>query len=355
VVDSLRSEALGRPSAGTNPLAERERDFAALMEMSREITATLDLDRVLRATVNLASRVLPFDRGAIALYERGACDIRAVAGADGVDAKNPAVQDLAVRASWAAGRGERFYLSDRADPASDAERTFVHIFHHDLERDRAASGLYLPLKDDEGVVGILMFEAEQVDFASPHQRALAEILANQATVALRNAQLYRQIPMADTLGALAARRDALLAIPLRRRLLYGAAALLVLAALTLTRRPVRIAGVDPVLRPLTSADSLALDMGIEQEDITRVRVGDEVRFRMAALPQQTFTGRVVSIGSPTSGTRFPVRASVANEGAQLRPGMTGYARVLTAPMSPLGQLFRKPIRALRLFWWRMTS
>lgn len=355
MVDSLRSEAQGRPSAGLNPLAERERDFAALMEMSREITATLDLDRVLRATVNHASRLLLFDRGAIALYERGACDIRAVAGADGVDAKNPAFKDLALRASWAAGRGERFYLSNRADPASDAERTFVHIFRDDLERDRAASGLYLPLKDEEGVVGILLFEAEHVDFASPHQRELAEILANQATVAVRNAQLYRQIPMADALGALAARRDALLAIPLRRRLLYVAAALLVLAALTLPRSPVRVAGVDPVLRPHASPDSLALEMGIDQEEIARVRVGDEVRVRVSALPQETFLGRVVSVQSPTSGTRFPVRASVANEGAQLRSGMTAYARVLTAPMSPLGKLFRRPIRALRLFWWRMTA
>jgi hypothetical protein len=325
------------------------------MEMSREITATLDLDRVLRATVNHASRLLPFDRGAIALYARGACDIRAVAGADGVDENNPAFKDLALRASWAAGRGERFYLSNRADPASDAERTFVHIFRGDLERDRAASGLYLPLKDEEGVVGILLFEAEDVDFASPHQRELAEILANQATVAVRNAQLYRQIPMADALGALAARKDALLAIPLRRRLLYGAAALLALAALTLPSSPVRVAGVDPALRPSASPDSLTLDMGVDETEISRVRVGDEVRVRVAALPQETFVGHVVSIASPTTGSRFPVRASLANDGARLRPGMTAYARVLTAPMSPLGKLFRRPVRALRLFWWRMTA
>ena len=63
--------------------------LALITEMSREITSTLDLDRVLRSVVNLASRALTFDRGALALYEHGVCDIRAVAGADGVDAKDP--------------------------------------------------------------------------------------------------------------------------------------------------------------------------------------------------------------------------------------------------------------------------
>ena len=96
-----------------------------------------------------------------------------LAGADGVDAKDSALQDLAVRAAWAAGLGESFYLSERTDPGSDAERTFVQIFGEDLERDGAMSGLYLPLKDEEGIVGILLFEAGRADFATPRERALA--------------------------------------------------------------------------------------------------------------------------------------------------------------------------------------
>ena len=64
------------------------------------------------------------------------------------------------------------------------------------------SGLYIPLKDDEGIVGILHFEASSADFATQRQRELAGILANQATVALRNARLYHQVPLADAIGAL---------------------------------------------------------------------------------------------------------------------------------------------------------
>jgi multidrug resistance efflux pump len=459
------------------------RDLAVITEMSREITSTLDLDHVLRMVVNLATRMLEFDCGAVALYEHGTCDIRAVAGADGVDAKSDALQDLAVRAAWAAGTGEPFYLSDREDPASDAERTFVQVFGEDLERDRAESGLYLPLRDEGGIVGILLFEARNTGFASPRQRGMAAILAAQATVAVRNAQLYRQVPLADALTAISAKRQALLALPRRRRMVYALAAVATIAALTLIRWPLRVPGNDPVFRPLLRAearptlsgvvdrvfvregdsvalgaplfhlrddelrarwdaaiasrsaaeraaaiaatsgdaageqlqriraaaahreaellneqllstvvrspatgvvltarpeerigtyadagellaiigrtDSLEVDLGVEQHDVARVRVGNEVRLRVSALPQRTFSGRLVSVGSlpegDESGVWYPARAVFANDEALLRPGMAAYARVLTDRASVLGRITRDPMRALRLFWWRIWS
>jgi multidrug resistance efflux pump/GAF domain-containing protein len=473
-----------RLAASEQSAKDSARDLAVLTDMSREIMSTLDLDRVLRQVVNLATRVLTFDRGAIGLYERGACDIRAVAGAEAIDPKDPRLKDVAVRAAWAAGRGERFYLSDRNDPGSDAERTFVQIFGADLERDDTASGLYLPLKDEEGIVGILLFEAARGEMATPRQRELAEVLANQVTVAIRNAQLYRNVPMADALGALAARKQALLALPRRRKLIYLTSTLFVLAALTLIRWPLRVSGVDPVFRSLHRAeirptiagvvdrilvregtlvrrgspvahlrddelradreaaaaavasadraaaiaaahndaagerlqllradalrrevelldqqiqsatirsptdgvvltarpeervgthadpgelllvvgrtDSLELDLTVEQPDVDRVRVGDEVRLRVDAMPQRTFAGRVVALppvtlGTPDGSPRFPVRAVIANEEGLLRPGMTAYARVLTAPASVAGRVLRSPIRAIRLAWWRIWS
>lgn len=472
-----------RLSASQRAASESARDLALITEMSREITSTLDLDRVLRIVVNLSTRALTFDRGAIALYEHGVCDIRAVAGADGIDAKDPALQDLAVRAAWAAGLGESFYLSERSDPGSDAERLFVQIFGVDLERDGAMSGLYLPLKDEEGIVGILLFEADRPDFATPRQRELLAILANQATVAVRNARLYHQVPLADTIGALSARKEAFLGMPKRRRIMYAASAALVVGALTLIRWPMRISGADPVFRPLVRADvrptvagvidrvfvregtivdrgapvahlrddglraerdaaaasvaaaeraaaiaasrgdaaderlqrlrgdvlrreadlldeqirssvirspvrgavltarpeervgsrvdagdlftvvgrtdSLELEFGVDQRDVTRVHQGDEVRLRVAALPQHTFSGRVVSIASLSTGAStdvsFPVRAVVANPDGLLRPGMAAYARVLTEPASVIWRLGRDPVRAVRLWWWRLWS
>ncbi len=460
---------------------DRTRDLELVMEMSRAIGSTLDLDRVMRAVVNLAMRAIAFDRGAIALYERGKCDIRALAGVEKFDPADPDLQDLAVRGAWAAGVGEAFYLSDRTEAASDAERLFLQIFEGDLEADGVASGLYIPLKDDEGVLGILLFEAERPEFATQRQRELATILANQATVALRNAQLYQQVPLADTLGAIHAKKEAFLALPARRRVTWAVIAAVVIGALTLIRWPLRVDANAPTFRPsvrtdirplvdgvvervfvgegarvargdpiaklrdveqrtardaaLSDAvsadreaaaastrgdaaeerlqrlradalhreanvldeqvraalvrspvtgvvltprpqerlgswvdagsellvvgrtDSLELDFAVDQRDIGRVRVGDELRLRVDAFPQRTFVGRVTaiaSLGADSAGVvRFPVRALVPNDEGLIRPGMVAYARVLTDRSSVLGRATREPWRRIRLLWWRM--
>jgi len=264
------SAAIALRNAQLHTAEKRARDLALLLEISREITATLDVDRVLRSVVNLAARALQFDRGAIALYDKGRCDIRAISGQEQVDPDDPRLQDLAVRAAWAAGRGESFYLSDRSSPTTDAERTYLTIFGPDLENDGVLSGLYLPLTDEEGVVGILLFEAHAANFASETQRELATILANQTTVALRNAQLYAQVPLVDAFSAIAQRKRAFLEIPRRKRWLFALGAGVALAALTLIRWPFRVSGTDPVFRPSDRTDVRSLVPGI----IERVLVGE---------------------------------------------------------------------------------
>jgi multidrug resistance efflux pump len=463
--------------------SQHNEGLALVLEMSREIGSSLDLDRVLRTTVNLATKAVEFDRGAVALYEAGHCDIRALAGVDHVDVKTPEMMDLAARAAWAVGVGEQFYLSDRTEPGSDAERIFVQIFGEDLAAAGVGSGLYIPLRDEEGAVGILLFEAERADFATDEQRELVTILANQTTIAIRNAQLYARVPMAGTLTAFAEKRQQLFAIPRRKRLLVASIALLLLAALTLIQWPFRVAAIRPTFQPMSRVevralipgiveqvlvregtvieqgmplarlrdtearaerdalvagvdaaersaalaasrrdpaqerlqrlraeslrrelaihdeslsllvlrspvtgvvltarpeeqvgrlldagetfallgrtDSLELEFGVNQQEISRVVPGAEVRLRVDAFPQRTFFGRVSGVGMVAAGegrdAAFPVRAVVANEEGALKPGMPAQARVLTEPMSALGRMVRTPVRMLRLFWWRAWS
>src|SRR2546426_1077886 len=139
----------------------------------------------------------------------------------------------------------------------------------DLEADEVASGLYLPLKDEEGPLGVLLFEAKRADFAGPTQRELAEILANQTTVALRNAQLYNQVPLVDALGALAAKKRALMRMPQQRRRLYMAATAATLAAVTLLRWPLRVAGDHPSFRASTYAEARTLVPGTVERVLVR--------------------------------------------------------------------------------------
>ncbi|MBI1967641.1 MAG: GAF domain-containing protein, partial [Gemmatimonadetes bacterium] len=179
------SAAVALRNAQLHAAEKRARDLALLLEISREITATLDLDRVLVSVVNLASRALTFDLGAVGLLDKRGCEIRAIAGRETVDPKADQTLRLAARGTWAAERGESFYLADRQQPASDAARAFVAAFGEDLAADEITSGLYIPLKDEEGRLGVLVFEAKRPEFAGDTQRELAEILANQTTVAVR--------------------------------------------------------------------------------------------------------------------------------------------------------------------------
>jgi multidrug resistance efflux pump/GAF domain-containing protein len=279
LLEGLAAAAAGAlRNAQLHGAERRARDLAVLLEISREITATLDIDRVLQSVVNLSSQALTFDRGAVGLYDRGKCEIRAVAGTEKVDPDDPSLRDLIARAEWAAGRGEPLYLTDSQDPSSDAERLFVTIFGEDLAKDQVRSALYLPLKDDEGVLGVLLYESGTPEFANDTQREVAAILANQTGVALRNAQLYHQVPLADTLGALAAKRQALRALPRRKVLTYAGIAVLVLLGLALIQWPLRVSGSEPLFRPggMTPVRVL-VDGTIERIAVregSRVRRGD---------------------------------------------------------------------------------
>ena len=183
------SAAVALRNAQLHTVEKRARDLALLLEISREITATLDLDRVLQSVVNLASKALTFDRGAVGLYEKGHCEIRAVAGEEKVDPKDSRLQDLIARAEWAAGRGEQLYLSDRSDPGSDAERMFVAVFGADLKLRGSRAACICRSRMKRACWGCSSSSPAAPILPAPVQLEVAAILANQTAVALRNAQL----------------------------------------------------------------------------------------------------------------------------------------------------------------------
>ena len=477
------SAAVALRNAQLHLVGEQAEGLAIILEISREITATLNLDRVLQSVVNLAGKALPFDQAAIGIFDKGACVIRAIAGEETVDQKAERTQRLAAWGEHTASNGEAFYLSDRLSPSTDAEAAFTRMFGPELEAEDLRSGFYLPLQDEQGVLGVLLLESREPDFLSPRKRALAEILANQTTVALRNAELYAQVPMVDALGALAAKKRAILALPRGRLATYAVLSIVGIALLTVFRWPLRVAGEAPTFRAMTFAevrtlipgvvervmvhegmdvaraapiaklrdgplaaeraaaaaaaagadqlataaesrgntadarlqrvraealrqelslldeqlaatviraptggvvlsarpeervgatvaagdaivslgrtDSLELDFGVGQREIGRVAPGEQVRVRVDALPQRTFTGQVTFVGEGTASASgdvfFAVRAVVANPGALLKPGMAAHAKVLTSSASAFQRVFRGPLRWLRLTWWRIWA
>jgi GAF domain-containing protein/multidrug resistance efflux pump len=312
------SAAVALRNAQLHAAEKRARDLATLLEISREITSTLDLDRLLATVVNAAARALPFDQAAVGLWNNERCEIRAIAGEERVDAKSERARRLAAWGEWVIRRGEAFYLTDRDGPASDAELAFVNAFGADLDAEGLKSGLYLPLKDEQGTLGVLLIESKQPDFMSATQRELSEILANQTAVSLRNAELYNQVPLVDALGALAARKRALLAMPRRRRQLYAAAAVLGLAAVTLIRWPLRVDAEGPSFRALGRLEARARVGGIVERVMvtegTSVPSGAPVaKLRDAELRAEREAVLASAVGVERQAATAASRGAVAEE------------------------------------------
>lgn len=70
---------------------------------------------------------------------------------------------------------------------------------------------------------------------------------------------------------------------------------------------------------------------IYEKDLDRVRIGQRVNVRVAAMSDRTFSGRIAVINSVVaSETRVvPVKAEISNSGGALKPGMFAELEVLT--------------------------
>ncbi|MEO8227849.1 MAG: HlyD family efflux transporter periplasmic adaptor subunit, partial [Gemmatimonadota bacterium] len=172
---------------------------------------------------------------------------------------------------------------------------------------------------EEGTVGILLFEASRPEFATPMQREIAAILANQTAVALRNAQLYAQVPLVDTLGALAAKKRAFMELPRRQRQAYAALAVAALAALTLIRWPLRVSGTNPAFRPLALTEVRALVPGVVERVL--IHEGSAVA-RGAPLAQlrdvDMRTARIVAVAAVAAADRAASLAASHGDAAEER-------------------------------------
>ncbi|MGB7441532.1 MAG: efflux RND transporter periplasmic adaptor subunit [Coleofasciculaceae cyanobacterium] len=70
---------------------------------------------------------------------------------------------------------------------------------------------------------------------------------------------------------------------------------------------------------------------IYEKDLPKIRQGQQVRVKIAGIPNRTFTGKITVIGSVVQGERrvIPVQAKLDNPKGELKPGMFANLEVLT--------------------------
>ena len=185
----------------------RLRDLDALLKISRELTSTLDMDAVLLTAVNTTSAIVERQRAVLALFEGEKLVIRAVSDFPRVDASTAEKLGVARLLAWLSLKKPDVLTADatrvESDKAFEGREILMEYFASGDMRSLHVIGL----KDDLGPVGCLLLESyREGAFASEADRDTLAVLAGQLATAIRNAELFRQLPMAGVIAPLAERR-----------------------------------------------------------------------------------------------------------------------------------------------------
>ncbi len=113
-----------------------------------------------------------------------------------------------------------------------------------------------------------------------------------------------------------------------------------------------------VLMVLSPNDSFRLILEVDEADVAAIRAGQRGELALAAQPDRTLaftTRRIVPVAASAEGRSFfEVEAALDQASPQLRPGLSGVAKV-EAGSRPLGWLLaHRALDWLRLAWWKVT-
>ncbi len=257
-----------------NLMAERRAsDLHSLLETTRELGASLDPQKVTFTLVHKAAAVIGYQTAAVGLLKGSRLELAAVSGQTLVDPTLPKNRALIEVLAWAAELNEGFYVVQGDDGSIDTERAETREkFRAYFQATAVRSFLAIPMSDDEGRLGVFALEAAEPYAFSERDIEAATLLGVQATVAIRNATLYKQIPMLHVMKPLAQRGERIARAPWARKVAYAGGALLFVAAM-LIPAPLRVGGDVRVL-PIRRLSSTAEVDG----RVTRVlvREGDRV-------------------------------------------------------------------------------
>jgi len=255
-------------------LAERKVEILEmLVTVSHEITSTLNLERVLQTIVNAPQAVIPYERAAVALEHGGKYKLSAITGVTQVDAGAPDVAPLNDLLRWTMLSEEVVHVRQHGDKIDAAREETRAKFQSYFATSGMRAFYAIPLTDDTGRVGVLGLESADPDFLSPAHIEILQVLAGQATVALRNAQMYKEVPFISVLQPVLEKKRKFMAMEKRRRTLTVVAAAAVLIFLAAVPLPLRVDG-DAVVAPLHSAQIQPEVEGVVSK--VYVREGDQV-------------------------------------------------------------------------------
>jgi len=275
VLTSLASTASNALHNASLLMAERKVEILeTLNTVSHEITSTLSLDRMLQTIVNAPQAVIPYERAAVALDHRGRFKLSAVTGSLKVNVDQPDIAPLNDLLQWVSLSEEVLHVRQHGDEIDTDREETAAKFKNYFEQSGMRGFYAMPLIDDTGRVGVLALESSDPDFLGPAHVEILQVLASQTTVALRNAQMYKEVPFISVLEPMLARKRRFMAMEKKRRTLILAGCLAVLVFLVAFPFPLRVDG-DAVVTPLHRVQIQPEAAGVVYRVL--VHEGDNVR------------------------------------------------------------------------------
>lgn len=245
----------------------KAKDLSTLLEISKEVSSNLDIDSVLLTVVNLTNQVVPYERATMLVKNENKFDLRAVSGMAQID-KNDAILKALDNAADAIEKD--LYIPDAESYL--AESGGIPLVKEYLKASGVGAFYARVLADDQGILAMMTMESKTKDFIPPAQLEMLTLLANQVTVAIRNAELYKSVPMFSSLGKSALGKRPLLALAIGVPVLAG-----LWAALTLPKIEHRIAGqvqIFPIVRYKIYAKESGLLTNVRFKEGDMIKSGD---------------------------------------------------------------------------------
>jgi GAF domain-containing protein len=315
----------------------------ALLKISQEITSTLDLDHVLTTVVAQSASVVPFESCVIGFYDRGRFVLGAVSGETEVP-KTREMSELRERMEWVAEQDSHVAANFHEDgwqvePAEAHAQVVSFLEAHEYR------GFYgLPLRDDQGTLGAMILLSKEADFLSESHLETLAILASQTTVAIRNAQLYQQVPLANIFQPFAQRKKKFLAaVPQSRMMEYAQRAGIVALFLTIIPWPMRV-GTDATVVPSERRTVSAIEGGVVKQVF--VREGDSVKPGQVLAQLDDSEDRIKLIEADTALSQ--VRRELAEAEFRNDPAAAGQAQIRSQMYSAEVALEQERINDARL-------
>lgn len=163
-------------------LSRRANQLSILEAVGRELAAATHSDHLFEMILNYAREFTNSEWGRLALYvaETQMMEIKATMGYQNVPSRIPISQGLSGKAI------RTNQMINLGDVHSDPD-------YLDLSKGQALSQLSIPLLHEGRVLGVLTLETSRLDGYSTNDQSFVAQLANQAAIAVVNADLYREV------------------------------------------------------------------------------------------------------------------------------------------------------------------